>query len=68
MRLLSTGQVARMTGFSQQTIIRACDSGLLPCVKVPGSRSRRIYLSDLEEFARANGLKLETAEVLGEVR
>lgn len=56
--LLSTGDVARLTGFSIQTVIRAIDRGLLPAIRVPGSRFRRVYWDDLVVFASKEKIRL----------
>jgi hypothetical protein len=54
--LLTTGVVAAWTRVSQQSVIRACDSGILKSCRVMGSKHRRIRRADAEAFAAANGL------------
>ncbi|MDO5511688.1 helix-turn-helix domain-containing protein [Corynebacterium sp.] len=44
---LTTQQAADVLGISRPTLIKAIDQGELPCERVPGSRHRRILLSDL---------------------
>ena len=52
----TTGEVARLTQLSQQTIIRCFDKGLLKGHRVPGSRFRRVTHDALLEFMRDNDL------------
>ena len=46
----TTGQVASMTGLSQQTVIRCFDSGKIGGFRGPGSTSRRIPHLQLKKF------------------
>lgn len=64
-RIYSTGGVARITGLSQQTVIRECTRGNLKCYRVPGSKFRRITREALVEWATANGLPLKMDEAAG---
>lgn len=51
MKLLSTGAVAKMLGYSPPTVRNLCDSGVLPYVRLTGPTARRrILLSDLEAY------------------
>lgn len=54
----TTGQVAKICGLSQQTIIRCTETGQLKCWRVPGSRFRRIERAELLQFMRENGIPL----------
>jgi len=51
-RFFTTGEVARLCGLSQQTIIRCFDDGRLSGFKVPGSKFRRIPREELLRFLR----------------
>jgi two-component system OmpR family response regulator len=53
---LTTGDCSRITGLSQQTIIRAIDKGLLVGFRVPGSKHRRVTKESLKSFAELNGM------------
>lgn len=59
-RLLTTGQVARYTGMSQQTVIRLIDAGRLKAIRIPGMRYRWIRADVAEAWAREVGLPWET--------
>ncbi|MEY4669978.1 MAG: hypothetical protein RL518_2677 [Pseudomonadota bacterium] len=50
MRSLSTGEVAKITKTSVQSVIRWIDTGMLNAWKIPGSRFRRIEVSELRAF------------------
>lgn len=54
--MLTTGDAAKVSRVSQQTIIRMFDSGQLKGFKVPGSRFRRIPPGALHAFLTANGI------------
>lgn len=54
--LLKTGTVARRMGVSQQTVIRWIDLGILPGVRIPGSKFRVVRPEDAKKFAEDNGL------------
>jgi two-component system, OmpR family, response regulator VicR len=54
--LLTTGQVAAITGLGQNTVIRLIDRGVLRGFRIPGGRARRVARRELEEFMRANGI------------
>jgi excisionase family DNA binding protein len=55
---LTTTQAARMAQVAPRTVSRWIDDGLLTGHKLPGSRHRRIYWSDLRKFASENGIVL----------
>ena len=58
---LTTGQVAKLMSLSQRFVCCLCDSGKLPCVKVPrvkvpgNGHDRRIHQADLAEFCTRHG-------------
>lgn len=60
--VFTTGEVARMTKLSQQTIIRCFDKGQLGGYRVPGSRFRRIPREALIKFI--GDFKLPTPDEL----
>lgn len=57
-RALTTGQVAMVTGISQQQVIRCFDAGDLKGFKVPMSRYRRVPVKAVAEWAERHGLQL----------
>lgn len=59
---LTTGEAARLSGFSTQSVIRWCQRGLLAHHCLPGTRHRRIVAADLAAFLRAHGVPV-TAEL-----
>ena len=66
----TTGEVAKICGLSQKTIIRCCDQGQLKSYRVPGSKFRRITREAVLEFMREYGIPATpeepTAESCGE--
>jgi two-component system, OmpR family, response regulator RpaA len=67
MNYLTTGDCCRITGLSQQTIIRAIDKGLLKGFKVPGSKHRRVTTEALKEFMVTNNIPLTKLEQEGRI-
>lgn len=59
MRSLSTGEVAKITQTSVQSVIRWVNTGMLKAWKVPGSRFRRIEESNLRTFMIKHNIPLE---------
>jgi excisionase family DNA binding protein len=47
---LTTGDVAKLLGISQQTVIKCFESGILKGYRVPGSKFRRIPAKHLIRF------------------
>lgn len=62
-RHLTTGDVAKITGFSQQTIIRCCDKNDLRSFRVPLSKFRRITPAWVKEWAAKHGLELDWGQL-----
>lgn len=56
--VLTTGQVAKLCSVAPRTVSKWFDSGQLRGYRIPGSRDRRIPLSQLITFMRANGMPL----------
>lgn len=56
--VLTTGQVAKLCSVAPRTVSKWFDSGQLRGYRIPGSRDRRIPLSQLISFMRANGMPL----------
>lgn len=50
---LTTQQAADLLGISRPTLIKMIDRGEIPCELLPGSRHRRIRLSDLLDYRKA---------------
>lgn len=55
---LTTGQVARMCGVAPRTVSKWCDSGRLPCFRLPGSGDRRISREALCRMLEGSGMPL----------
>lgn len=62
----TTGEVATLLRLSQQTVIRAFDTGQLKGFKIPGSKHRRITREQLISFIREKELPFGDAERLFE--
>ena len=56
--VLTTGQVARICNVAPRTVSKWFDSGQLRGYRIPGSKDRRIPLSQLVRFMRAHGIPL----------
>lgn len=56
MKVVTTGDVARICEVATHTVTNWIDSGLLPGFRVPGSRDRRVTVDSLEPFLREHGL------------
>ena len=52
----TTGQVARICGVASRTVSVWCDSGRLPCWRIPGGVDRRIRRVDLVGFMKLHGI------------
>ena len=61
-KVFTTGEVATLTGLSQQTVIRCFDSGRIGGFRVPGSSSRRIPREELERFMRTHQIPMGETE------
>ena len=67
--VLTTGQAAKICNVAPRTVSKWFDTGQLRGYRIPGSKDRRIPLSQLVRFMRAhgiplNGLDSETTRVL----
>ena len=49
----TTGQVARYLHIGPQSVVRLCNSGVLPCYKI--GNDRRIRRSQLVQYLRESG-------------
>ena len=56
MRVFTTTEAAKALGFSNRTITRCVDSGILPGFRIPGSTHRRIPEDSLWTFIAKNDL------------
>ena len=61
-KVYTTGEVASLTGLSQQTVIRCFDAGRIGGFRVPGSSSRRIPRNELMRFMRTNQIPMNNDE------
>jgi excisionase family DNA binding protein len=57
--VLTTGEVAKICNVAPRTVSKWFDSGSLRGYRIPGSKDRRIPVSELIKFMRAHGIPLE---------
>lgn len=55
---MTTGEMARLLRWSQQTAIRLLDDGVIPSWRIGVGQFRRALRKDVEEYARANKIPL----------
>lgn len=60
--VLTTGEVAKICNVAPRTVSKWFDSGQLRGYRIPGSRDRRIPLSQLVRFMKAHGIPLNGLE------
>jgi len=65
--VLTTGDVARICNVAPRTVSKWFDSGQLKGYRIPGSKDRRIPLTELIRFMRANNMPTE-ALAAGKIR
>jgi excisionase family DNA binding protein len=65
--VLTTGDVAKICNVAPRTVSKWFDSGQLKGYRIPGSKDRRIPLTELLRFMRANNMPTETLPV-GRIR
>jgi excisionase family DNA binding protein len=65
--VLTTGEVARICNVAPRTVSKWFDTGQLRGYRIPGSRDRRIPLSQLVRFMKAHGIPLNGLET-GQMR
>lgn len=63
-RILTTGQVAKVTGVAMKTVVRWIDSGQLKGFTIPGSQHRRVEEKHLREFMKELGVSEERLELI----
>lgn len=56
--VLTTGEVAKICNVAPRTVSKWFDSGQLRGYRIPGSKDRRIPVSQLVRFMRAHGIPL----------
>ena len=61
-KVYTTGEVATLTGLSQQTVIRCFDAGRINGFRVPGSSSRRIPRDELVQFMRTHKIPMNNED------
>lgn len=57
--VLTTGEVAKICNVAPRTVSKWFDSGALKGYKIPGSKDRRIPVSQLVRFMKAHGIPLD---------
>ena len=57
--VLTTGEVAKICNVAPRTVSKWFDSGQLRGYRIPGSKDRRIPLSELVRFMKEHGMPME---------
>lgn len=57
--VLTTGEVAKICNVAPRTVSKWFDSGSLKGYRIPGSKDRRIPMSELLRFMRAHGIPMD---------
>ncbi|MBX3364105.1 MAG: response regulator [Phycisphaeraceae bacterium] len=57
--VLTTGEVARICNVAPRTVSKWFDTGQLKGYRIPGSKDRRIPMSELVRFMRQHGIPME---------
>jgi excisionase family DNA binding protein len=57
--VLTTGEVAKICNVAPRTVSKWFDSGSLRGYRIPGSKDRRIPVSELMKFMRAHGIPMD---------
>lgn len=57
--VLTTGEVAKLCNVAPRTVSKWFDSGQLKGYRIPGSKDRRIPVSNLMQFMKAHGIPLD---------
>lgn len=57
--VLTTGEVAKICNVAPRTVSKWFDSGALRGYRIPGSKDRRIPVSELIKFMRAHGIPMD---------
>ena len=60
--VLTTGQVAKICKVAPRTVAKWFDNGQLRGYRIPGSKDRRVPLSQLIRFMQAHGMPLDDVE------
>ena len=58
--VLTTGEVAKICNVAPRTVSKWFDSGTLKGYRIPGSKDRRIPVSELMRFMKAYGLPIDS--------
>ncbi|MGA1979605.1 MAG: helix-turn-helix domain-containing protein [Sedimentisphaerales bacterium] len=61
--VLTTGDVARICNVAPRTVSKWFDSGQLKGYRIPGSKDRRIPLSELVRFMKVNNMPATTGKI-----
>ena len=57
--VLTTGEVAKICNVAPRTVSKWFDSGALKGYRIPGSKDRRIPVSELLKFMKAHGIPMD---------
>lgn len=58
--VLTTGEVAKLCNVAPRTVSKWFDSGQLKGYRIPGSKDRRIPVTELVKFMRVHGIPMDT--------
>lgn len=67
-QVLTTGQVAKICRVAPRTVSKWFDTGQLRGYRIPGSKDRRIPLSQLIRFMRAYGIPMDGLDLMNKPR
>ena len=57
--VLTTGEVAKICNVASRTVSKWFDSGQLRGYRIPGSKDRRIPVSNLVKFMKSHGIPMD---------
>jgi excisionase family DNA binding protein len=60
--VLTTGEVAKLCHVAPRTVSKWFDTGKLRGYRIPGSRDRRIPMSQVQAFMRAHGIPMDALD------
>jgi two-component system, OmpR family, response regulator RpaA len=56
--VFTTGEVAKICNVASRTVTKWFDSGLIKGYRIPGSRDRRIPITELRKFMKEYGMPM----------
>lgn len=65
---MTTGGLGKLLNMAPRTVVKWCDSGVLPYVRMPESKDRRLRVSDTIRFLKKYGYYKEASYLLNYVK